>query len=74
MLLGNTLALAGILLAELPPQETWPMLASLLVLLPFNALELLFFEMFPPSRRAAAKLRIWRRRHPNMNALIQVRT
>ncbi|CAK8985822.1 Putative amidase [Durusdinium trenchii] len=68
---GNGLALAGILLAELPSQELWPMLASLIAILPFNALELLFFEMFPPSRRSANKLRIWRRRHPNMNMVVQ---
>jgi len=63
VLFGNALALAGFLLADLPPQEIrgneatyraelisstqmwhhhqemWPMLASLIVILPFNALE-----------------------------------
>lgn len=71
VVMGNATALAGILLADLVPQEMWPMLASLIVLLPFNALELLFFQTFPPSRRSSTKLRIWRRRHPNMNMLIQ---
>lgn len=72
VLFGNALALAGFLLADLPPQEMWPMLASLIVILPFNALELLFFYTFPPSRHAASKLRIWRRRHANTNLVIQV--
>ncbi|CAJ1364546.1 unnamed protein product, partial [Effrenium voratum] len=73
-LLGLCCSLAGVLLAELPAQEMWPMLASIIILLPLNALEYLFFEMFPPSRRAATKLRIWRRRNPNMNLLVQVMT
>lgn len=70
--LANLLALASILLAEISLEELWPMLSVLLLVIPLNGLEFAFFEMFLPSRRAASKLRVWRRRNANLNRLIQL--
>jgi len=71
LVVANILALASMLVAELTSEELWPMVCSLLLILPLNALEWAFFEVFLPSRRAMSKLRIWRRRNGNLNRAIQ---
>eukprot|EP00931_Biecheleriopsis_adriatica_P009073 TRINITY_DN110184_c0_g1_i1.p1 TRINITY_DN110184_c0_g1~~TRINITY_DN110184_c0_g1_i1.p1 ORF type:complete len:1429 (+),score=247.14 TRINITY_DN110184_c0_g1_i1:40-4287(+) len=70
VLLANTLALIGIILADLLPETMWPMLASVILLVLLNGLELAFFEIFPSSARVASKLRAWRKQHGHLNRSI----
>ncbi|CAE8634798.1 unnamed protein product [Polarella glacialis] len=66
---GNSMAIAGILLADSLPEEMWPMIASLLVMVFLNGIELFFFEAML-SDKARARLRLWRQRNRNLNRAI----
>eukprot|EP00930_Biecheleria_cincta_P098654 TRINITY_DN9030_c0_g2_i1.p1 TRINITY_DN9030_c0_g2~~TRINITY_DN9030_c0_g2_i1.p1 ORF type:complete len:1473 (+),score=241.75 TRINITY_DN9030_c0_g2_i1:81-4499(+) len=69
---GHIFGLTGIILADLLPEELWPCLSCPIIILLANSLELFLFEAFPTSKRTAAKLRAWRRKHGSLNMFIQV--